>query len=62
MEAEQADGRPKKPEETLDLVSPFDGIGGARRALEILGLKPALHPSFETDPECVEVVEREWRD
>eukprot|EP00973_Karenia_brevis_P023841 3287300-Karenia_brevis.AAC.1 len=64
MEAEQADGakRPRNPEETLVLVSPFDGIGGARRALEILGLKPALHLSFETDLECVEIVEREWRD
>eukprot|EP00973_Karenia_brevis_P019716 2703429-Karenia_brevis.AAC.1 len=64
MEAEQADGvkRQRNPEETLVLVSPFDGIGGARRALEILGLKPALHLSFETDPEYVEIVEREWRD
>eukprot|EP00973_Karenia_brevis_P061898 8610003-Karenia_brevis.AAC.1 len=41
---------------------PFDGIGGARRALEILELKPALHLSFETDPSCIEVVEREWKD
>eukprot|EP00973_Karenia_brevis_P088292 12242736-Karenia_brevis.AAC.1 len=64
MEAEQGDGveRPRNSEETLVLVSPFDGIGGARRALEILGLKPALHLSFETDPDCVEIVEREWRD
>eukprot|EP00973_Karenia_brevis_P066147 9194841-Karenia_brevis.AAC.1 len=30
------------------------------RALEILELKPALHISFEVDPDCVDIVAREW--
>jgi site-specific DNA-cytosine methylase len=51
---------PAPPEESLVLVSTFDGIGGARRALELLGIKPALFLSSETDEECAEIVSREW--
>eukprot|EP00973_Karenia_brevis_P017604 2415688-Karenia_brevis.AAC.1 len=59
---EEAGKDATKPDDMLVLVSPFDGIGGARRALEIFGLKPALHVRFKTDQKCVEVVEREWPD
>ena len=44
------------------LVAPYDGIGGARRALEILGIRPALYVSFEKDPEACEVRERNYPD
>lgn len=46
--------------EDLVLVAPYDGIGGARRSLELLGLKPALYISLENDADCSEVVKREW--
>ena len=46
--------------EGLVLVSPFDGIGGARRALEILGITPALVIAIEMDIGCVKVVKRAW--
>ncbi|CAK0791346.1 unnamed protein product, partial [Prorocentrum cordatum] len=34
-------------EEETALITVFDGIGGGRRAFEILGLVPAVHLSFE---------------
>ncbi|CAK0910188.1 unnamed protein product, partial [Prorocentrum cordatum] len=34
-------------EEETALITVFDGIGGGRRAFEILGLAPAVHLSFE---------------
>ncbi len=45
--------------EGLVLVAPFDGIGGARRALDIT---PALYISIETDPDCAQVVLNAWPD
>ena len=44
-------GSGKRPSEGLVLVAPFDGIGGARRALEVLGIEPALYLSMDTDSE-----------
>ena len=43
--------------EHLGLVSLFDGIGGARRALEILDAAPACTYCSEIDPACVRVVD-----
>ena len=48
------------PEETLMVVAPFDGIGGLRRALELLRLKPAVYLSIEMDEECQQVVRTHW--
>ncbi|CAK0855058.1 unnamed protein product [Prorocentrum cordatum] len=45
-------------EEETGLVTVFDGIGGGRRAIEILGLVPAVHLSFEVDPAAVRVARR----
>ena len=45
----------------LVLVGAFDGIGGARRALEIVGIEPALYISIESDGECAQVVWRTWQ-
>ena len=42
------------------LVCPFDGIGGARRALEILGIKPAVYVAIEKDYMCARVVLMRW--
>ncbi|CAK0847024.1 unnamed protein product, partial [Prorocentrum cordatum] len=47
-------------EEETGLVTVFDGIGGGRRALEILGLVPAVHLSFEVDPTAVRVARRSY--
>ena len=46
------------PEESLVLVNTFDGIGGARRALELLGIKPAIFLSSEIDEDCAAIVSR----
>ena len=54
-------GRGEIPPDTgLVLVSVFDGIGGARRALELVDIKPAVYISIENDPRCQEVVKRAW--
>ena len=45
-----------KPEENLVLVCPYDGIGGARRALEILGITPAVYISIDWDAESCKVI------
>ena len=39
--------RCKEPSKGLVLISPFDGIGGAMRALELLKVKPALYISLD---------------
>ncbi len=45
----------------LVLVGAFDGIGGARRALEIVGIEPALYISIESDGDCAQVLGRRGR-
>ena len=42
-------------EDGLVLIESFGGIGGARRALELLGITPAAHISIECNPEAVRV-------
>ena len=49
------------PARGLVLVGAFDGIGGARRALEIVDIEPALSISIESDGECAQVVWRTWQ-
>ena len=56
----QDDKREALASESLVLVSPFDGIGGSRRALEIPRIKPALYVSIETDPNCHCIVKNAW--
>ena len=46
----------------LVLIAPFDGIGGARRSFELLGIIPALYISIENDANCATVVKRAWRE
>ncbi|CAK0793200.1 unnamed protein product, partial [Prorocentrum cordatum] len=58
-------GRRQRPanaacEEETALITVFDGIGGGRRAFEILGLVPAVHLSFEVDPQAVRVARRAY--
>ena len=53
---------PDVADESLVLICPFDGIGGARRALELLNITPALYVSIEPDPECRKVVKNAWPD
>jgi len=48
------------PSQGLVLVAPFDGIGGARRAIEILGLIPALYIGIDHDEACHVVIEGAW--
>jgi hypothetical protein len=62
VEKEEGDRDTPPPEQSLVLISAFDGIGGAMRALELLDLKPATYVSIETDPECKKVVEKAWPD
>ncbi len=51
-----------QPDATLAFVGVFDGIGSARRALDLLGITPALYLSIEIDAECVHIVRRTWPD
>ncbi|CAK0796360.1 unnamed protein product, partial [Prorocentrum cordatum] len=44
------------------LLSLFDGIGGARRALDLMGLTPALFVSAEIDAEAKRVTKYAWPD
>ncbi|CAK0811641.1 unnamed protein product, partial [Prorocentrum cordatum] len=58
-------GRRQRPanaacEEETALITVFDGIGGGRRAFEILGLVPAVQLSFEVDPQAVRVARRAY--
>ena len=48
------------PEEGPVLIAAFDGIGGARRALELLDITPAIYVSIERDEDCQKVVEDAW--
>ena len=50
----------KEPEKQLVLIAAFDGIGGARRALELLGITPAVYISVEIDEDCAQVVANWW--
>ena len=55
-----AGATPAKADRSLVLVAPFDGIGGARRSLEILGITPALYISIEIENGCHRVVKAAW--
>ncbi|CAK0879486.1 unnamed protein product, partial [Prorocentrum cordatum] len=44
------------------LWSLFDGVGGARRALDLLGLAPALFASAEIGPDAKRVTKYAWPD
>ncbi|CAK0818913.1 unnamed protein product [Prorocentrum cordatum] len=44
------------------LLSLFDGIGGGRRALDMLGLSVAAYAASETDPEACRAVKYAWPD
>lgn len=44
------------------LVSAFEGIGGARRAWDLLNLPVALHLSYEVHKPAVRVVNARWPD
>ena len=53
--------RKEKVLKGLVLVGVFDGIGGARRAIELLDIgSPGLYISIETDGNCIQVVSRAW--
>ncbi len=47
-------------EEECLLVSAFDGIGGLRRAFDLIGLTPAAYVSSETDMAACRVERRAW--
>ena len=57
---EEPELREVSPENGLVLIAAFDGIGGARRALELLNLKPAVYISIEKDDDCVRLVKGRW--
>ena len=46
----------------VGLVELFGGIGGGRRALEILGITPEFHVHFETNEEANRVVQTQYPD
>jgi len=46
--------------DTVGLVGGFEGIGGARRALEILGIRVTAHFSIEIDPRAQRVTAAAW--
>ena len=46
----------------LLVVGIFDGIGGLRRSLELLGIVPAVYIAIELDPAARRVVSAEWPD
>ena len=46
----------------LVLIGLFDGIGGARRALDLLGIAVAVYASSETDAEARRVCRYAWPD
>ena len=53
--------RKEKVLKELVLVGVFDGIGGARRAIELLDIgSPGLYISIETNGNCIQVVSRAW--
>ena len=46
--------------EQLALFSCYDGIGGARRAIELLGLSPAAYWTLETDTTARRITRCQW--
>ena len=54
--------RHQPAEEELVVLSAFDGIGGLRRSLDLIGIRPALFLSSEIDKDAVRVVLRRWPD
>jgi site-specific DNA-cytosine methylase len=46
--------------EGIILISLFDGIGGARRALDVLGMAVCCYICSEIDPEAMRVVTAAW--
>ena len=62
------DGRPLQPvthslpdpRRRLVVIAPYDGIGGAMRSLELLGICPAVYIAIELDAACRDVVHAEW--
>ena len=52
----------RPPEKDLVLISAYDGIGGARRALDLLCVQPRVFISLESDEDCAAVVKRAWED
>ena len=48
--------------ESVVLLSLFDGIGGAMRAMELIGVPVGLFISAEVDPEAMRVVRYVWPD
>ena len=49
-------------EESLIVVGVFDGIGGLRRALELIHVNPRCYLSLEIDRACVRVLSAAWPD
>ena len=50
----------KACEMRLGVYSFFDGIGGVRQALDLIGCEPAAFVCSEIDPAAVRVVDRQW--
>ena len=48
------------PERNLVLIGAFDGIGGARQALHLLGITLAVYISIESNSTSRDVVRRNW--
>ena len=46
----------------IGLVETFSGIGGVRRAFEVLGLKPAFYVAIDSSGEAQRVSGRAWPD
>ena len=55
-------GRHPKSGDEVVLFALFEGIGGARRALDMLNLQVALHLSSEVDEDACRVVKYTWPD
>lgn len=50
------------PADELGLLELFSGIGGLRRALEMLGVRPGVYAAVEKDEACQRVVRAAWPD
>ena len=59
-EASRGTGEGRVPEPAL--VESFGGISGSRRALDLLGITPALHLHSETNPEACRVTTSQYPD
>ena len=42
----------------MNIISLFDGVGGAAQALKNLGVEPSNYWAFETDTKAVAVAEK----